>query len=134
MSSLHEGDQLLYIGYPMGEGIGGRNYPLSRVGMVSQLVPGRSWYLMDGFVQHGHSGSPVFLVKEQGFGMPPVYDVYLVGIARAYPSEDFTNVYRKVGYTPTDSLYYALNPGFTYVAALDSLLRVLDSMRRRLGK
>jgi hypothetical protein len=127
VADIREGDQVLYCGYPMGEGIGGRSFPLSRTGLISQVVPGQRWFLIDGFVQSGHSGSPVFLVKEKGRNIPPVWDVQLIGVARSYPGE-FKNVYRKVRFVPSDTLFASLNPGFTHVAPLDSLFPILAKL------
>ena len=58
-----EGDPILYIGYPLAMRVGKEDHPLSRTGIVAQLVNGKSSFLIDGFVQHGHSGSPVFLIR-----------------------------------------------------------------------
>jgi hypothetical protein len=123
IADLREGDPVLYSGFPLGEGIGGRSYPLSRTGMVSQVVPGERWFLIDGFVQEGHSGSPVFVPSLDD----NIWHLNLVGIARAYPGE-FRKICRKVGFVPSDTLFASLNPGFTYVAPLDSLFPFLAQM------
>jgi hypothetical protein len=114
MSDVHEGDQLLCIGLPVSKGSGGRSYPLSRTSIVSQVVPGQGWFVMDGFVQHGNSGSPVFLLKQEGDSIPLVWTWSLVGIARSF--------------APTDSLLAEANPGFTYVTALENLFPELSKL------
>lgn len=113
MSDVHEGDQLLCIGYPMAKG-SVRSYPMSRTGMVSQVAPGKDWFVMDGFVRHGNSGSPVFLFKQEGESTPPVWNWSLVGITRSF--------------APADSLAADANPGFTYVAALENLFPELTKL------
>jgi S1-C subfamily serine protease len=55
-----EGREVVYIGYPLGLGAEEKNYPISRIGMIGQAVSGRRTYLVDGFANHGNSGSPVF--------------------------------------------------------------------------
>jgi hypothetical protein len=127
VAELKEGITVLYCGFPnVGEGIGARCYPLSRTGMISQIVPGQRWFLMDGFVQEGHSGSPVF-EPYWDIHNPQAWGVNLVGIARSYPDE-FKKVYRKVGFVPSDTLFAKMNPGFTNVAPLDSVFPVLERM------
>ncbi|MGB6121533.1 MAG: serine protease [Bacteroidota bacterium] len=101
MSELREGETVAYIGYPMRLGIGERNFPVSRVGIISQLVEGRGQFLIDGFVQKGHSGSPVYVLRQDRFTR------YLVGIARSY---------RK------DTSDFPGNSGFSYVTAMDAII------------
>ncbi len=129
--SLHEGETIIYIGYPMGIGVpatvGSTNHPLSRTGIVSQVVPGHHYFLIDGFVQHGHSGSPVFVLFELGRNIPPRWDTYLVGIARGFPQE-YTDVLQEVRLERAEGKKVLLNPGFTYVTAMDEIISVLDSL------
>lgn len=76
---LNEGDPLLYLGYPMAFDVGLKNYPVARRGIVAQNIKDSSTFLMDGFVQGGNSGSPVFRIKNGVYA--------LSGIAQAYPNE-----------------------------------------------
>ena len=69
---------------------------------------------MDGFVQHGNSGSPVFLLKQEGDSIPLVWTWSLVGITRSF--------------APTDSLLAEATPGFTYVTALENLFPELSKL------
>ncbi|MGE5309040.1 MAG: S1 family peptidase [Deltaproteobacteria bacterium] len=59
-NDIVEGREVVYIGYPLGLGVEEKNYPISRTGLIAQAVPGRKTYLVDGFANHGNSGSPVF--------------------------------------------------------------------------
>ncbi len=59
-----EGREVVYIGYPLGLGAEEKNYPISRTGLIAQAVTGRKTYLVDGFANHGNSGSPVFSRSE----------------------------------------------------------------------
>lgn len=59
-----EGREVVYIGYPLGLGAEEKNYPISRTGLIGQVIPGRQTYLVDGFANHGNSGSPVFSRKD----------------------------------------------------------------------
>ena len=99
---IHEGEPVLYVGYPMLVGIEAENAPVSRMGIVSQIRKGLSEFLIDGFVQKGSSGSPVFLVRSD--------DRYLIGIARAYKE---------------DAGVVTVNSGLTYVTAMDAVLQAI---------
>jgi hypothetical protein len=118
--SLQEGDPLLYIGYPLNKGFGQQNRPLSRLGMVAQLDPRLPYYLMDGFVQGGSSGSPVFAVRAAGGSVSR----FLAGICRGYPKE-LSDVVTWTAYTKDPRRKTITNPGFTVVVPVDPILRVL---------
>jgi hypothetical protein len=118
---IQEGESILYIGYPMSMGIGYSNYPISRIGIIAQLIKGKSTFLIDGFVQHGHSGSPVFVIKLKN----NAYRLELIGICAAFPDE-FTDIYKKVKYEKIDDDKKVLiNPGFTFVTSMDNIIPVL---------
>jgi len=113
--SLREGDAVLYIGYPMGLGIDSSNFPLSRTGTVAQLTDDRSRFIIDGFVQAGHSGSPVF-VRHEGTAPEGSFEqLRLCGIVTSYRPEIISEAGQ-------DSLSVQTNPGFTTVVALDAVL------------
>lgn len=123
-SEIREGEPILYIGYPMSFGIGYKNYPLSRLGIISQIVPRQSYFLIDGFVQHGHSGSPVFLIRGDEKGTHRS----LIGIARGYP-EEYVDIVQKTIWTPDSSQKAIVNPGFSVITSMDVILPVLmDSL------
>ncbi len=63
-SDVIEGKEIVYIGYPLGLGVEEKNYPVSRQGMIAQVVRNRATFLIDGFASHGNSGSPVFARKD----------------------------------------------------------------------
>lgn len=58
-SLLRAGDEVAFIGYPMGFGLGGKPIPLLRGGFVS-FVGGSDRILLDAEVLGGNSGSPLF--------------------------------------------------------------------------
>lgn len=60
-TQLHEGETVLYSGYPLRLGRGKANTPLTRTGIISQIESGSKTFLIDAFVQPGYSGSPVFV-------------------------------------------------------------------------
>ena len=120
-----EGEKVLYIGYPLSMGINEKNYPLSRLGIVSQLIPTSNIFLIDGFVQHGHSGSPVFTF--QFSEATSTWNIYLVGIATSFPNE-YGNVYKKVRYKLTTELNTELNPGFTYVMSMNLIIPIINKI------
>jgi hypothetical protein len=101
-SELHEGEPVLYVGYPMLVGIEASNAPVSRIGIISQIRAGSPQYLIDGFVQKGSSGSPVFVIREN--------DRFLAGIARAYKE---------------DTGVVTVNSGLTFVTSMDEILQVI---------
>jgi hypothetical protein len=118
--SLKEGEPVVYVGYPLFLGVGKRNYPLSRLGLIAQRVNGLPYFLIDGFAQHGHSGSPVFALrsKEDKFAR------ILVGITRGFPKE-FSEIVQETAFTTDSSRKAITNPGFTVVTPMDEILRVL---------
>lgn len=111
---LQEGEPLLYIGYPMSFGVGLKSFPVSRSGIVAQNIKESSIFLMDGFVQGGNSGSPVFRIKENAFK--------LAGIAQAYPIEMAQIKYKKLKEEDRMAL---INPGFTIVKKIDIISDIL---------
>jgi len=120
--SLLEGDQVLYIGYPQGLGIGSRSYPLSRTGIVAQLTNDRRSYVIDGFAQGGHSGSPVFVIRYRARTKGNEVDAYLAGIA-----SNFLPVWESIpGQAPPESM--RVNPGFTVVSSLDPILPAIEEV------
>lgn len=125
LDSLEEGKNILFIGYPMNLWEGKQNYPLSRKGMISQIIKDEKRILIDGFVQHGHSGSPVFLVTSDN-NLPPTWAYKLIGITTSFPNE-FGEIY-KTEYSKVDSLIPLLNPGFTIVTPMDDIIKAFDSV------
>lgn len=121
-NNIKEGETLLYIGYPMSFGVGKKSYPISRSGFVSQNIPDSSKFLMDGFVQGGYSGSPVFRIKEIPEKHSWVYKI--VGIIQAYPTENAI-----IKSKDKNNFKVIINPGFTIVGKLNSLARNLYRMR-----
>ena len=119
-SELAEGDQVIYIGYPMFMGIGQKNYPLSRIGIISQLIKDNPFFLIDGFVQHGHSGSPVFVIRSDG----NEYQRYLIGITASYPPE-YADIYKEVKLIKESNKKVLINPGFTNVTSMDNIIPIL---------
>jgi len=121
---LKEGESVLYVGYPMFLGIENTNHPLSRTGMISQLIQGRNSFLIDGFVQHGHSGSPVFLIEPVPNIIPEQWHFYLIGIATSFPDE-FTDVYEQIKLVERPKTQVLINPGFTFVTSMNTIIPVL---------
>lgn len=117
---LKEGESVLYVGYPFSWGIGSKNYPISRTGIISQLVKEYNYFLLDGFVQGGYSGSPVFAIVPEKSGV----SLYLVGITSAFPKE-FSEIYKKVKYKKDENSMALINPGFTIVRPMDEILKQL---------
>lgn len=124
-TDFKEGEKVLYIGYPLSMGINERNYPLSRVGMISQLIPRSNNFIIDGFVQHGHSGSPVFLIHY--INETNDWTIYLIGIATSFPNE-YGNVYKKVQYKLISGVNTELNPGFTYVTSMNKIIPIINKI------
>jgi hypothetical protein len=119
MDSIKEGEPILYVGYPMFLGVGTRNHPLSRLGIVAQRVKGLSYFLIDGFAQNGHSGSPVFVLRNIRGQLGRI----LVGITRGYPKE-FSEIVQRTGFVTEPTRKAVTNPGFTVVTPMDEILRV----------
>jgi S1-C subfamily serine protease len=111
---LKEGESILYIGYSMSFGVGQKNYPVSRYGIVAQNLESSPKFLIDGFVQGGNSGSPVFRIKENSYA--------LSGIAQAYPMEFAPINYQN--HQEKDRIAL-INPGFTFVRKIDIVSEVL---------
>jgi Trypsin-like peptidase domain len=62
-SSLIEGRGVIVPGYPLALGIeDDQNHPVIRHGIIAQFT-GKDYFLLDGIVSHGNSGSPVFSIK-----------------------------------------------------------------------
>ncbi len=121
-SSLREGDPVMCLGYPLGLGIGSENHPLLRTGIIAQLVSGSPSFLIDGFVQPGHSGGPVFR-------MSWAYDecgIRLIGVITSFPNE-YGKVLEEVDLVPIRDRKVVLNPGFSYVLAMDEIIPILTS-------
>jgi S1-C subfamily serine protease len=59
-TDIMEGKEVVYVGFPLGLGVGDKNHPVSRTGLIAQAIPGREKYLVDGVASKGNSGSPVF--------------------------------------------------------------------------
>ncbi len=91
--------------------------------MISQLIPGENTFLVDAFVQPGYSGSPVFVIREEGQNLPPQWSYYFVGIAQAYPYST-SPIYRDVGLVPVDSMKVIENPGFARVVGTHLVKRL----------
>lgn len=122
---LNEGDYLLYIGYPMSFGVGKRSYPVSRIGIVSQNIQDSTKFLVDGFVQGGYSGSPIYRIRiDQKAG---VWKFLIVGLLQAYPIE---KVYLRPKSNLKDSkddLELKVNPGFTIALKINQIKEKLKT-------
>lgn len=101
-------------------GIGKENHPLSRTGIVSQLVQGKSSFMIDGFVQHGHNGSPVFLIKRVENG----WMNFLIGINTSFPKE-YGDVFQQISLDKKSGKKIVINPGFSFVTSMDKIIPVL---------
>jgi hypothetical protein len=117
-NEIREGETLLYIGYPLSLGVGKKSHPISRQGFVAQNIKDSSKFLMDGFVQGGYSGSPVYRIFERKGEKKWVFKV--VGIVQAYPNES-----KKIKSKESQEMSVVLNPGFTIVGKLNTLVRLL---------
>lgn len=105
----------------MGRGIGKKNRPLFRTGIISQLPDDTlNFFLIDGFVQHGQSGGPVFVVTERG-------SVCLAGITRSFPLE-YSNLYEKIDYQKNPNKVILANPGFTVVTKMDKVIPIMKKL------
>jgi hypothetical protein len=123
-----EGLPVYYLGYPMGIGVDTLgNHPVVRMGVIAQVSDDSPYFLVDGFVQHGHSGSPVFTIEGRGVGDTLMFTSHLVGIARAYPPE-VIDALQGTGAAPGSTLELAYNPGFTVVTPMDSITPVLKKL------
>ncbi len=124
--SYLEGDYILYIGYPMMKSISEKNYPISRIGIVAQKIEKQNNILIDGFVQHGHSGSPVFWIKPMGNNLGPSWEIELIGITKSYPAE-LTEVYEQIGLKSTNQAAI-VNPGFTNVLKMSVIISAIEKV------
>ncbi|NQT77616.1 MAG: trypsin-like peptidase domain-containing protein [Bacteroidetes bacterium] len=128
-SELSEGDPILYIGYPLKLGIDMVNHPLSRTGIISQMIPNTNYFLIDGFVQHGHSGSPVFTIMH--YPESGEWWLKLIGITTSFPT-DYGDLLQKVKYDKVIGVQTELNPGFSYVTSMNQIIPVLrDSLKMK---
>ena len=122
-SDLKEGNSVVFIGYPLTLGVGAKNEPLSRTAIVSQLSEHKPYFIIDGFVQHGHSGSPVFIAKPNG----NEWTRYLVGIARGFPNE-YAPVLQQVALRQEGGRVVILNPGFSFITSTDAILPAIRKL------
>jgi hypothetical protein len=122
--SYSEGDNILYIGYPMLKSLTEINYPISRTGIIAQKIDNKDNILIDGFAQHGYSGSPVFLVRVKGFSLPVEWEVKLIGITTSYPNE-YADVIEQIGFKQTNKKV-VLNPGFTNVTKMSKIISGIE--------
>lgn len=77
---LREGLEVLFSGFPLDFGADSyHNYPVTRKGMIAQVLLGAHEIVIDGFASHGNSGSPVYCVTDKG--------LKLVGIQEAVYSD-----------------------------------------------
>ncbi len=80
-SQIREGLSTLIIGFPLGLGSAIiSNYPISRIGIVAQVIPNNPRFLIDGMTSHGNSGSPVFSGT----------DIKFIGLIRGGPADMIT--------------------------------------------
>jgi len=124
-NTIREGETVLYSGYPLMLGRGHINFPLTRTGIISQVIPGQSKFLIDAFVQPGYSGSPVFLIRSIPNVMPTQWDVKFIGIASSYPAH-IIPVLRKVQYLKIPNVGVAENPGFAEVIGVSAIRNLLE--------
>jgi hypothetical protein len=123
---LTEGESVLYIGYPLLLGVKEINYPISRTGMICQISKNKNSFLIDGFVQHGHSGSPVFLLRPIPNVLPEKWTFSLIGIATSFPNE-YNKILESVNMKEYPKTFSLSNPGFTYVTSMNDLIEILHT-------
>lgn len=121
---LKEGETVFYSGFPMTLGVGIKSYPVSRVGMISQMVKKYSYIIIDGFVQGGYSGSPVLSIRYINKG----WRLGFIGIIRAYPN-DYAKIISSKD-KKSENRLAVVNSGFTYVIKID---KVIDVLRTKYG-
>lgn len=119
-SNLKEGESVLYSGFPLKMGRGQKNSPLTRTGIISQLIPGHQTFLIDAFVQPGYSGSPVFVLRRKKNVFPDQWFYRFIGLCRAYPY-DFNPVYREVKFSEIPGVFVIENPGFSEVVGVSAI-------------
>jgi hypothetical protein len=77
-SDVREGIGLTILGFPLGLGAGrASNYPITRIGVIAQVIPGEPTFLINGVVSHGNSGSPVFASYSGNF----------LGLIQSFPAD-----------------------------------------------
>lgn len=60
-NEIKEGLEVLFSGYPLNLGSKyTQNFPVTRKGIIAQVIPNDNELLMDGFASHGNSGSPIY--------------------------------------------------------------------------
>ena len=123
--SLKEGQTIIYTGYPLNLGRGHFNHPLSRTGIIAQLIPGNRTFLIDAFVQKGYSGSPVFVLEKKSLLKTRIR---FVGIASAYPGR-FTPLLKKVKYSAIQNFGINENPGFAYVIGVETVFKFIEASK-----
>ncbi len=118
--NLKEGETIFYCGYPMAFGVGKKNHPVSRVGIISQIVQEYYYILIDGFVQGGYSGSPVYSIRRVNNNS---WEIDMIGIIQAYPTYYENIISSKSGLK--EERLAVINSGFTYVIKLDIVINIL---------
>jgi len=122
--NLKEGEIILYSGYPLKMVRGKINSPLTRTGIISQLIPSSQTFLIDAFVQPGYSGSPVFLIRNTKNVQPIQWSYKFIGICTAYPYSK-KPVYRKVKLSEIPDVYVRENPGFSIVIGVSAIKQLI---------
>ena len=123
---LKEGTQVIYLGYPRHMGIGDINYPLARTGIISQLVKGKDEFVIDGFVQGGQSGGPVFgaIFNEEKKDWD---GIFLIGLTKSYPYR-LNDLVNEVKYKKVKNYGTRENMGFSNVVAMYSIVPILKQI------
>lgn len=63
-SEIKEGLEVFYSGYPLSLGTDQiKNYPITRKGIIAQVIPNDETFVIDGFASHGNSGSPIYCLS-----------------------------------------------------------------------
>lgn len=121
-----EGNNVLYMGYPEVIKFTNKNYPISRIGIISQNIKDKNDFLIDGFTNHGHSGSPVFLIREKNRNLPVTWEYKLIGISTSFPGE-LGIVYEQNRHNKT-KFKVDLNPGFTNVTKMTVIIPLIEKI------
>lgn len=124
-SNLKEGEIVLYSGFPLKMGRGKINFPLTRTGIISQLIPNNQTFLIDAFVQPGYSGSPVFVLRADNKVLPVKWDFKFIGICQAYPYIT-SPIFKKVKSSEIPNVYFKENPGFSIVIGVSALKQLFN--------
>lgn len=62
-SDIKEGLEVFFSGYPLSLGTKNiKNYPITRKGIVAQVIPSENEFIVDGLASQGNSGSPIYCV------------------------------------------------------------------------